>query len=1017
MPLASNDQATGWPEGITEDDAKQLEQWGITPGQAQEARDAVPELLKGAKAAMDGDPVSAFEHLTNAMQAAPELTAKAIAAMTKDMPDGPLKTALNDPQLPTLLGQIADGDWAGAAETFAGDETLLGAAGDALAEIPQVKQLLDGLGIPDPGAALVDALRLGQAVQAGDVKGIAEAALSLARQLDPSAFQGLVDKLPDSVKGFFQNPDVQNIAKALADDPNLPTLIEQLVNQDWGGALETLGQNEALKGAVLDALGNIPQVKQLSERLGISEPGEALADVLKLGQAVQAGDVKGIAEAAISLAGKVDPSVFQGLVDKLPDSVKGFFQSPDVQNVLKALADDPNLPTLIEQLVNQDWDGALETLGQNEALRGAVIGALANIPQVKQLLDTLGISNPGEAFEDVLELGQAVQAGDVKGMVEAAVDLARKLDPKLFAGLVDRLPLPDSVKQFVQKLAGDDLVQSLLSSPQFGPALAELAQGRPGEALKALAQDRDLLLKAGARLAEVLGLPQGVVDTLVAAADLLSDADIGPILQELGSALANRSPEDALAAFQELAGVIAGKATSSDPADQEKMIHLLDAMGHLPGGMGKLFQDPALNEAMVKSGSAGKLVEAAQLLAQGKLEDAAGKLYDAASALLNYGDEKIEVAGQELPFTKEGLQQFANLFGRFFDALPNGVKNKIMDIIGEAVGSAVPIIGDLVTGAMDVGDFIDAIQHGDGLDQLIAGGQLALDAAGMLQLTKAFTQPLKFALSALEAVRTVNDMAQIVSNFQEVFFGMEPDPDQEAKSRDQAISQAYFGTGDLGALEAQYGVDDQGMASLVAAAQACHVDPAHFEAFVNALKDGWNVDDLTGFLNDARAESSGPPDSERMRRAVMQVLQDRDLTELGGRWGTTAFEIGNPDGYVTGQGQADFEATFGDQIPADRWDEVVISPYEALVAQAQALGIPGDQFGAFYAFLQQQGVDVMELAYRLSDKLNWHSAGGDPSRSTFDAAEWLKNGFTGEFSGLVEQFQQAQAPQPLQAAA
>src|SRR4051812_23786693 len=66
-PPATNAQDGGWPDGVTEDDAKQLQQWGITPQQAEEARDAVPELLKAAKSAMDGDPASAFEHLTNAM--------------------------------------------------------------------------------------------------------------------------------------------------------------------------------------------------------------------------------------------------------------------------------------------------------------------------------------------------------------------------------------------------------------------------------------------------------------------------------------------------------------------------------------------------------------------------------------------------------------------------------------------------------------------------------------------------------------------------------------------------------------------------------------------------------------------------------------------------------------------------------------------------------------------------------------------------------------------------------------
>jgi hypothetical protein len=150
----------------------------------------------------------------------------------------------------------------------------------------------------------------------------------------------------------------------------------------------------------------------------------------------------------------------------------------------------------------------------------------------------------------------------------------------------------------------------------------------------------------------------------------------------------------------------------------------------------------------------------------------------------------------------------------------------------------------------------------------------------------------------------------------------------------------------------------------------------------------------------------------------MGILQDRDLTALGGSWATTAFQSGNPDGYVTDQGQADFAATFGDQVPAERKEEEVITPYEGLVAMARAFGIPGDQFGAFFAFLQQQGVDVPALADQLGSQLTYLSAPdwGSQDRAIFDASEWLKAGFSQEHPGLVEQFQQAQA-QPTQAAA
>ncbi|HVE87060.1 MAG TPA: hypothetical protein VND93_29600, partial [Myxococcales bacterium] len=238
---SGNAQAEGWPEGITNADAKQLESWGVTSQQAQESRDALPELLAAAKAAGEANLPAALEHLSNAAQAAPELTARAMAAMTKDMPDGPLKTALNDPAMPGLLGQIAAGDWSGAAATLAGDPALLGAAGEALASLPGVGKLMDKLGIspgdlPSAGAMLPHLFELGAAVTGDpvDVKGATQALLAIAGEVDPDAFGALMGKLggplPDAVKSFFaklaENPQVQAVAKQLMADPNLPALVD-----------------------------------------------------------------------------------------------------------------------------------------------------------------------------------------------------------------------------------------------------------------------------------------------------------------------------------------------------------------------------------------------------------------------------------------------------------------------------------------------------------------------------------------------------------------------------------------------------------------------------------------------------------------------------------------------------------------------------------------------------------------------------------------------------------------------
>jgi len=475
-----------------------------------------------------------------------------------------------------------------------------------------------------------------------------------------------------------------------------------------------------------------------------------------------------------------------------------------------------------------------------------------------------------------------------------------------------------------------------------------------------------------------------------------------------------------VSAFEHLADEVATRA--QDPAEQDHLIQLLDAMGGLPGGIGRLFQDPELNEAIVKSGSAGHLIQSARLLAEGKLEDAAGELYQAASSLLNYGEGTIEVPHfGKLPFTKDGLTMFAKLFGRFFDALPNGVKNKIEEIIGRAVGSAVPIIGDLVTGAMDVNAFIDAMKNGDGVDQLLAGGQLVLDASNVLQVDKPFTEPLKFALGALQAVRSINDMADIVGNFQDVLFGTAQDPDQ-LNSPERAVVEAYLNPDQIAQAQQAYqplGYDDQAFGSLVRMAQACHVPPDQFLGFVNAMaQQEGGLDNLTGALDEVR--KMNPDTGIGMRRFVYSALPDHDLGAYGGSWPPGLKDLGNPDGYDAEPVKSQFQEAFPD-INAKRSKDYDLTPYESLVALGRALGIPPEQFVDFCKFLdgalKGQGMDLQSFAMDLSDKLSWWSIREDPELKDFDPVEWLRSGFTGMYPGLLDQFLHPEGDQPVAAAA
>ena len=93
------------------------------------------------------------------------------------------------------------------------------------------------------------------------------------------------------------------------------------------------------------------------------------------------------------------------------------------------------------------------------------------------------------------------------------------------------------------------------------------------------------------------------------------------------------------------------------------------ACSKIPGSIGKLFADPQLNAAMVDSGAAGAMFNAFEKIAHGDIGGALNEIASAAGDLLGSG-KHFSVAGHDLPFGEEGIENFTRLFGRFVDALP-----------------------------------------------------------------------------------------------------------------------------------------------------------------------------------------------------------------------------------------------------------------------------------------------------------------------------------------------------------
>ncbi len=166
----------------------------------------------------------------------------------------------------------------------------------------------------------------------------------------------------------------------------------------------------------------------------------------------------------------------------------------------------------------------------------------------------------------------------------------------------------------------------------------------------------------------------------------------------------------------------------------------LNSLAKIPGSVGELFADPQLNAAMVDSGAAANMFNAFEKLARGDIGGAINEIARAAGYLLGHG-EHFEVAGVELPFGQQGIENFTRLFGRFVDALPDKLKAKITEAATKFAAKAglqsIPFIGNVISGVSALGsakDLWDAIGEDpkDPVKIALAAGQLGLDVAGII---------------------------------------------------------------------------------------------------------------------------------------------------------------------------------------------------------------------------------------------------------------------------------------------
>ncbi len=1043
-----------------------FKQLGLDPAQVEDLGVVLPELLALSSAIQSGDVAAITEAL---VQVGGLLTGEAFAGMWTQVagqlppkvaeffgdlinhPDlqGALAALAADPHLGQLAQAVADGDFGQVATLLGANEQFMQHAAHLLLEIGPVHAFLtETLGLTEEqitalSSALPDVIAaLGaespeEAIErlliAASKIGDAQLAQTLLGRLTQTeAYQSLPQEVRDLIGGLLGDPELQAFAQALVDDPEFSTLVANLAAGRLDAAVEQILANDAAVTAGGAALLDIPAVRAfLADKLGIEEDQvkELAAALPQLLAALDAKSAPEALEHLLAAAGALPEALRATLLGNLGNQIADALGlDPAARDFLHGVLTDPRLlevvdgsgatlKTVVEQLLAGEVDAALQTLIADPALLGFLGDHLLALPQVKaRLASFLGVTPEeltalGEAGSGLLSAYAALQAEppDVQGATEHLLEALATVDPataqKLFTRLADAVGLAPEVRDAINAVIGDPSVQGLLDDPAFRTAVAQLLSGNGQGALETLLANPATAGKLLAAVGSALGLAPEVVSAIEAALPLIGDPAFAGPLKDLLSGIIGGDSQKALAALGALGAAVNALAQTHDP----RLIGLFDALGQLPGGIGELFSSPELNAAIVNSGTAGYLFDAARLLANGDLQGAATALFSAAGALLGSGDgPSITIPGLDLEITQEGAEMFAQLFSNLFNALPNGVKNEIKAKIARALGGTIPILGALITGAMDAKDFYEALQDGDTVDQFVAGTQLLLDGANLV--APGLAGPLKVVLAALQAYRAIDNMKDLVENAGEVFLGMAEDPDQEVFSDEEALVLSYFGgdaelmaqTLSAPPLDALAG-DPQAQAAFLEAARAAGIDVAELPAFAQAAlaayQERYGSDaTLLSFaqvLAMGRDRNQGDhPMNELDRDAqaltlLRQYFSVEELVAMGGTFPRQWEELQDEDAYGIPGGFQLLQQTFPvlEDLPSQYLDMVI--------AMAQAMGVPPDQLVAFtQGLIDELGEDG--LVMMLGDLVSTHTYKGlgtwwGEDESTFDLVALIQN--------------------------
>jgi hypothetical protein len=796
---------------------EQLGALGLTPEQLGDAVNLLPDLLSAGQEALAGNWDKALESLqqigANLTPALKDLIAKGVNTAAQNLPeDHALKPYLTDPAVaralldsaPGVMQGLASGDPWAAVQAVAGNEGLRNAVIDVAAKNPAFTERLSQLGLTADdlkaaGAALpqlAEGIRLWEAGEYDAAMAQFGQATVTAAPAMAKVVSKLAEKLPEGpLKSLLQ--DTQLMTELIKSGPGI---VAKLQKGDVAGAMQDIDANPALK----EALKQSPAVNGLLAEMGIPEGlrGEALeiAPTLVIAANAAANQDWDTVVSQLQHAAANAPGIVGELGKMLASKIPGEGPVQDAVRsllsdgtLLQTLATDGSLHQNLEDLLSGDPARMMSGL-QGIASNPAVQGAAANA-----LWSAMG--------PKLQELG-IQSAEELQGFIGAVPDLLTAIN-------------------HVQNGQWPEAINAL------GAALGKVPPGALANVLNSIGQKLNL----PPEMEKLRGLFGSLGDILQtqggaqAVGDLIEAFRTGDV-NKLGSAMKS----------------LGAAITQLDAAQQE---NLLNALGDfLPGKLGELFKDKELNKALAQSGSLDHLFNAGEKLLQGDFEGALTELGEAAIALLGGMPPSVEGL-------KNGLENFGRLFMRFFETLPNAIRNRIEMAVMAATSNLfgnIPLIGDAIDAGKDLMELIDEMQQGDNLGVVLAGAQLAVDGAKWTQVGKVFTGPLEMALGIAQSADDALDAYnEIKDQFGQIMMtGVDDTPRIEMDEKERALVQEVMIYG------SELGMTPEQAAAFVEANGDLKDQPGGVEAIFKAAKAaGLTADQLPGFVNALRTELGG----------------------------------------------------------------------------------------------------------------------------------------------------------------